>query len=166
MRDMINVAFQQAWFGPFSLPMRTPHNCRKIIGPMGEPVYQDPECYEHAGPVYDIGPLNGLMTTSMLAQQMAQIPIVNYAQARPRFGGAMMGDTVTPDDRGLCPPGTMPVSSGVPGQPSKCVKWSPPSNMIGPSPVLTVNSQVPASYTPNQLTYPVTADYAWGRRGM
>lgn len=162
MRDMMNVAFQQAWFGPFSIPMRTPPSCEKIVGPMGEPVYQDPRCFEHAGPVYDIGPLNGLMTTSMWAQQMAQIPIVNYAQARLRMQG--LGDNGP--IRGLCPPGMMPVSSGVPGQPSKCVPWSPPSNMIGPSPVLTVNSQVPDSYGPNQLTYPVKAFYGWDKRGL
>jgi hypothetical protein len=162
MRDMMNVAFQQAWFGPFSIPMRTPPSCEKIVGPMGEPVYQDPRCFEHAGPVYDIGPLNGLMTTSMWAQQMAQIPIVNYAQARLRMQG--LGDNGP--IRGLCPPGTMPVSSGVPGKPSKCVPWSPPSNMIGPSPVLTVNSQVPDSYGPNQLTYPVKAFYGWDKRGL
>lgn len=162
MRDMINVAFQQAWFGPFSIPMRTPHECKKIIGPMGHPVFEDPNCYQHAGAVYDDGPFDGLMTTSMWAQGMAQIPIVNYAQARQR----MMGETVSPDDHGLCPPGTMPISSGVPGQPSKCVKWSAPSGMIGPTPVLTVNSQVPPSYSPNQLTYPVTSSYNWDKRGM
>jgi hypothetical protein len=158
MRDMINVAFQQAWFGPFAIPNSVP-KCQKIVGPMGHPVYQDPRCEEHAGPVYDVGPFDGLMTTSMWAQQMAQIPIINYAQARPRMAGA-------PDDNGLCPPGEMPVSSGVPGQPSKCVKWSPPSGMIGPSPVLTVNSQVPDSYTPNQITYPVKAYYGWDKRGL
>lgn len=158
MRDMINVAFQNAWFGPFSIPLRTPPSCEKIIGPMGEPVYQDPRCEEHAGVVYDVGPFDGLMTTSMWAQRMAQIPIVNYAQAQPRMAG--------PDDKGLCPPGEMPVSSGVPGQPSKCVKWEPPSAMIGPSPVLTVNSQVPDSYTPNQITYPVKAYYGWDKRGL
>lgn len=162
MRDMINVAFQQAWFGPFSIPMRTPPNCEKIIGPMGEPVYQDPRCEEHAGAVYDSGPFDGLMTTSMWAQRMAQIPIINYAQARPR----MMGESTSPDEHGLCPPGTMPVSSGVPGVPSKCVKWSPPSGMIGPTSVHTVNSQVPPSYTPNQLTYPVQAWYGWDKRGL
>lgn len=157
MRDMMNVAFQQAWFGPFSIPMRSPDNCKMIIGPMGHPVYQDPKCYEHAGAVYDDGPFDGLMTTSMWAQRMAQIPIINYAQARPRIG---MGEEK------LCPPGEMPVSSGVPGVPSKCVKWSPPSGMIGPTPVMTVNSQVPPSYTPNQITYPVKAYYGWDRRGL
>lgn len=162
MRDMWNVAFQRAWFGPFSIPMRTPPSCEKIIGPMGHPVYQDPRCEEHAGPVYDVGPFDGLMTTSMWAQQMAQIPIINYAQARPRFGG--LGDNGPVE--GLCPPGEMPVSSGIPGQPSKCVKWSPPSGMIGPSPMLTVNSQVPGSYTPNQITYPVKAYYGWDKRGL
>jgi len=156
MRDMINVAFQHSWFGPFGIPMRTPPSCEKVIGPMGHPVYQDPKCIEHAGAVYDEGPLDGLMTTSMWAQRMAQIPVVNYAQAQPR-----MGDSTD----GLCPPGMMPVSAG-PGKPSKCVPWSPPSNMIGPSPVLTVNSQVPPSYTPNQITYPVKAFYGWEKRGM
>lgn len=155
MRDMMNVAFQNAWFGPFALPDAVP-KCQKIIGPMGHPVYQDPECYEPAGAVYDMGPFDGLKTTSMWAQRMAQRPIVNYAQGRP----AMMGEAT------LCPPGTMPVSSGVPGQPSKCVPWSPPSGMIGPQPVLTVNSQVPPSYTPNQITYPVKAFYGWDKRGM
>lgn len=146
MRDMVNVAFQQAWFGPFSIPMRTPPSCEKIVGPMGHPVYQDPECEEHAGAVYDSGPFDGLMTTSMWAQQMAQIPIVNYAQARPAMGEAT-----------FCPPGFMPVPTGVPGQ-SKCVQWSPPSGMLGPG------SQVPPSYTPNQITYPVTAFYGWDSR--
>lgn len=148
MRDMINVAFQNAWFGPFSIPMRTPPSCEKIIGPMGHPVYQDPACDEHAGPVYDVGPFDGLRTTSMWAQRMAQIPIINYAQARP----AMMGEVK------FCPPGTMPVPSKVPGEPSVCVPWSPPSGMLGPG------SQVPPSYTPNQITYPVTAFYGWDKR--
>jgi hypothetical protein len=151
MRDMINVAFQNAWFGPFSIPMRTPPNCNKIVGPMGHPVYQDPACDEHAGAVYDSGPFDGLRTTSMWAQQMAQIPIINYAQARPRISG--LGETK------FCPPGTMPVPSSVPGQPSICVPWSPPSGMLGPG------SQVPPSYGPNQITYPVTAFYGWDKRG-
>lgn len=158
MRDMMNVAFQQAWFGPFSIPQRTPPNCDMIIGPMGHPVYQNPECYEHAGAVYDVGPFDGLRTTSMWAQRMAQIPLINYAQARPRIGMGQLED--------LCPPGFMPVSSGVPGVPSKCVRWSPPSGMIGPQPVPTVNTQVPPSYTPNQITYPVRAYYGWDRRGL
>jgi len=149
MRDMINVAFQQAWFGPFAVPDLVPR-CQKIVGPMGHPVYQDPACDEHAGAVYDSGHFDGLMTTSMWAQQMAQIPIVNYAQARPN-----MGQTPAPV---FCEPGYMPVPTGVPGQ-SKCVQWSPPSAMVGPT------TQAPASYTPNQITYPVTAFYGWDKRG-
>lgn len=159
MRDMMNVAFQNSWFGPFALPNSVP-KCQKIVGPMGHPVYQDPECYEPAGEVYDDGPFDGLRTTSMWAQRFAQIPIVNYAQARPVMSGRQMGETE------FCPPGTMPVSSGVPGEPSKCVPWSPPSTMIGPQPTLTVNSQVPPSYTPNQITYPVKAFYGFDKRGM
>lgn len=161
MMDMWNTLFQKAWFGPFSLPEIYPtdkRECRKIIGPMGHPVYADPECYEPAGPVYDIGPFDGLKTTSMWAQRFAQIPIVNYAQARPVMGGSM-GETT------FCPPGTMPVPTGVPGQ-SKCVPWSPPSAMISPQPTGVVGSTVPGSATPNQITYPVRAFYGWDKRGL
>lgn len=161
MNDWLNVFFQNAWFGPFSIPRIYPtdkEKCRKVIGPMGHPVYLDPECDRPVGEVYDAGPLDGLKTTSMWAQRMAQIPIINYAQARPGMAGREeMGEGPV-----FCRPGFMPVPTGVPGQ-SKCVPWSPPSGMIGPSPTLTVNSQVPPSYTPNQLTYPVTAFFGWGR---
>lgn len=158
MIDMLNVAFQQAWFGPFALPEIYPtdkEKCPKIIGPMGMPVYQDPECYKPVGEVYDVGPFDGLKTTSMWAQRMAQIPIVNYAQARPGMAGReKLGEPV------FCRPGFMPVPTGVPGQ-SKCVPWSAPSGMIGPSPFQAVGSVVPPSYTPNQVTYPVTAFWGW-----
>lgn len=154
MRDMMNVAFQQAWFGPFSVPMRTPPDCKKIVGPMGHPVYQDPECYEPAGNVYDIGPFDGLRSSSMWAQSFSQIPIVNYAQARPVMAGPELGlDPV------FCGPGEIPIPTGVPGQ-SRCVKWSAPSAMIGPT------TQVPGSYTQNQITYPVKAFYGWDKRGL
>lgn len=153
MRDMMNVAFQQAWFGPFALPDMAP-KCRKIIGPMGHPVYEDPECYEPVGEVYDAGPFDGLRTTSMWAQRMAQMPIVNYAQARVRMEGPGLGQEPV-----FCEPGYMPVPTGVPGQ-SKCVMWSPPSSMLGPT------AQVPASYGPNQITYPVKAFYGWDKRGL
>jgi hypothetical protein len=153
MRDMMNVAFQNAWFGPFVLPNTVP-KCQKIIGPMGHPVYQDPECEEHAGAVYDDGPFDGLRTTSMWAQRFAQMPIVNYAQARPNMAGPRMGQEPV-----FCEPGFVPMPTGVPGQ-SRCVQWSPPSSMLGPG------SQVPPSYGPNQLTYPVKAFYGWDKRGM
>lgn len=138
MRDMLNVAFQNAWFGPFTIPN----------------LFPKPEEEEHAGDVYDIGPFDGLRTSSMWAQQFAQIPIVNYAQARPNMGARNMGEPV------FCKPGFRPVPTGVPGQ-SKCVAWSPPSNMIGPQVTPTVGEMVPPSYTPNQFTYPVTAFFGW-----
>lgn len=128
MRDMWNVAFQRNWFGPFSLPDLFPP--------------QDEE--EHAGVVYDVGPLDGLKTASMWAQQFAQFPVMNYAQARPAMGAPV-----------FCRPGFRPVPTGVPGQ-SKCVPWSPPSNMIGPQPAGTVGEMIPPSYTPGQITYRVS----------
>lgn len=158
MNDMWNVLMQQAWFGPFSLPEIYPTDkkkCNKIIGPMGHPVYQDPECYEPAGPVYDIGPFDGLRTSSMWAQRMAQIPIVNWAQARPAMAGPKMGD----EEQEECPLGYHSVSTGEVGK-IKCVPGIAPSGMLGPG------SQVPPSYGPNQITYPVKAFYGWEKRGM
>lgn len=149
MMDMWNTIFQQAWFGPFALPQIYPtdeRKCNKIIGPMGHPVYQDPRCYEPAGPVYDIGPFDGLMTTSMWAQRMAQIPIVNYAQARPRMAAAApVYDMMEPVP---CPPGMVSVSTGKAGE-YVCKLGLPTSTMLGPE------TQVPPSYGPNQITYPV-----------
>lgn len=156
MRDMINVLFQQAWFGPFGLPKIYPtdeRECRKIIGPMGHPVYQDPECYEPAGEVYDIGPFDGLKTSSMWAQRFAQIPIVNYAQARPR-----MADSLKQPDGLMCPLGMVSVSTGRPGE-YECRKSLPTSTMIGPG------TQVPPSYGPNQLTYPLPPFAQWPAYG-
>ncbi len=154
MRDMINVAFQQAWFGPFSIPQRTQHRCKKIIGPMGEPVFEDPKCYEHAGVVYDVGPFDGLMTTSMWAQQMAQIPVVNWAQARPRMAGP---DVPTPNP---CRIGTRPWTN--PDGTITCKEWHAPSGMLGPNPVEVENKQA----STNQITYPVRAFYGWEKRGL
>jgi len=189
MRDMINVAFQRAWFGPFSIPQRTAHKCKKIIGPMGHPVYEDPKCYEHAGPVYDVGPFDGLMTTSIWAQQMAQIPVVNYAQARPRMEGPELAGAggscpigtrpvTNPDgsvtckewhppsgmmgDLGAapCPPGTRAVPN--PDGSVTCKEWHPPAGMLGPNPLETENRQMP----PNQISYPVRSFFGWEKRGM
>lgn len=160
MMDMWNVLFQNAWFGPFALPQIYPtdkRECRKIIGPMGHPVYADPECYEPVGEVYDIGPFDGLKTTSMWAQRFAQIPIVNYAQARPRMAAISMDD----EEKAYCPPGTMPVSTGVAGE-SRCVPWIQPSAMISPVQTGAVGSMVPPSSTPKQITYPVSG--FWGNR--
>lgn len=130
MLDMWNASFQKGWFGPFMLP----------------DLFPEPEEEEHAGVVYDIGPLDGLRTTSMWAQQFAQFPVINYLQARPLMAGRNMGAPV------FCKPGFRPVPTGVPGQ-SKCVPWSPPSNMIGPQPAGTVGEMIPPSYTPGQFTY-------------
>lgn len=152
MRDMMNVLFQQAWFGPFALPKIYPtdeRECPKIIGPMGHPVYMDPECYEPVGEVYDIGPFDGLRTTSMWAQRFAQIPIVNYAQARPRMAAGLSKEDSLP-----CPLGTVSVSTGKPGE-YVCKPALSTSTMLGPQ------TQVPASYTPNQLTYPLRPFSNW-----
>lgn len=152
MRDMVNVLFQQAWFGPFGLPKIYPtdeRECPKIIGPMGHPVYADPECYEPAGAVYDVGPFDGLKTTSMWAQRFAQIPIVNYAQARPR-----MASSLKPVDEEMCPLGTVSVATGKPGE-YVCKSSIPTSTMIGPG------TQVPPSYGPNQLSYPLPPFSNW-----
>lgn len=132
MRDMMNVAFQRSWFGPFSTPDLFPDEGKE----------------EHAGVVYDDGPLDGLRTTSMWAQRFAQWPIINYAQARPNMAGAKLGQEPV-----FCRPGFIPVPTGVPGQ-SKCVRWEAPSAMIGPQPSLTVSSMTPPSYTKGQFTYP------------
>lgn len=133
MRDMLNVAFQRGWFGPTAIP----------------DVYTAPPPPEPpVGPVYDLGPLDGLRTTSIWAQRMAQIPIRNYAQ-QPEMGVSNMGQAPV-----FCKPGYVPVPTGVPGQ-SKCVPYSPPSSMLGPQPRVTVNTQVPPSYTPGQRTFPV-----------
>lgn len=67
MRDMINVAFQNAWFGPYMIP-----NVYVGDGPEELP----------AGPVYNYGPMDGLKEASMHAQWFAQIPVVSAFQAR------------------------------------------------------------------------------------
>lgn len=137
MQEMWNVAMQRGWFGPFSIP------------PIYPPYFGEEE--EHAGEVYDIGPFDGLRTASMWAQRFAQIPIVNYAQARPAFMGAAPV---------FCEPGFVPVPTGIPGK-SRCVRWSPPSTMIGPQPRGGVGQVIPPSYTPQQFTYPVKAFWGW-----
>jgi hypothetical protein len=96
----------------------------------------------------------------MWAQRFAQIPIVNYAQARPRMAAIKMDD----EEEGYCPPGTMPVSTGVPFE-SRCVPWVQPSGMISPRPTGAVGSMVPPSSTPNQITYPLSPSML-GRRGL
>ncbi len=160
MRDMMNVAFQQAWFGPFSIPQIYPKpRCEEHAWPFApEDAYVRPECAEHVGEVYDIGPLDGLKTTSMWAQSFAQIPIRNYAQ-NPMLVGSRrktMGEKPV-----FCYPGNVPVPTGIPGQ-SKCVPYSSPSTMIGPQPSNTVSTTIPPSY-PQARTFPVRPFYGWDR---
>lgn len=80
--------FHTAWFGRFSVLF--PH---------------EEEQRDHAGLVYNDGPLDGLISTSIWSQRFAQIPIVNYTQATPSVMGA--GPT-------LRPPGTPPAPTGAP----------------------------------------------------
>lgn len=136
MREMINVAFQRGWFGPFAIP---------------NVYYGAEEPKRPVGSVYDLGPMDGLRTTSMWAQRFAQIPVVSYAQ-NPFLGNRNLGE-----DPVFCKPGHIPVPTGVPGQ-SKCVPYSPPSAMIGPQAQQTVSTMVPPSY-PQGRTFPVSPGY-------
>lgn len=112
----MNDIFQRSWFGPFSIqPMVAP------------PRHGRSRC--DAGEVYDIGPLDGLRSTSIWAQRMAQMPLVNYAPQPVLVllaGHRRMGAQPV-----FCEAGHIPVPTGVPGQ-SRCVPYSPPSGMIGP----------------------------------
>lgn len=101
MRDMLNVAFQNAWFGPYMIP-----NVYVGNGPEELP----------AGPVYNDGPMDGLKEASMHAQWFAQIPVVSAYQAR------LAGGLVPP-----CPVGQMALNDrGT----VRCVKADPASAMI------------------------------------
>lgn len=111
----MNEIFQRGWFGTFAgQPMVAPPRPRRACD---------------VGEVYDIGPFDGLRSTSIWAQHMAQMPLVNYAQ-QPVIvllaGHRKMGAQPV-----FCEAGHIPVPTGVPGQ-SRCVPYSPPSGMIGP----------------------------------
>jgi hypothetical protein len=140
MRDMMNVAFQNAWFGPFVVP-----NVYVGNGPEELP----------AGPVYNDGPMDGLLEASMHAQWFAQVPVVNAFQAnlsgrpRPHMG----------EDPVFCPPGQVPVQTGVPGQ-SKCIEWSAPSAMITGEGPNTVSKTTPPHW-PTARTFPVRPFYGF-----
>lgn len=139
MRDMMNVAFQNAWFGPFVIP-------NVYTRPLPRP--------PHAGPVYNDGPLDGLIEASMHAQWFSQIPVMNAYQARLRMEGSEMGKTPV-----FCPPGWVPVQTDVPGE-SLCVKWSAPSAMITGSGPNTVSKMTPPHW-PTQRTFPVAPFYGF-----
>lgn len=146
MREMMNVAFQNAWFGPFALP---------------NPYTTDPDDEEklHPGVVYNLGPLDGLREASMHAQWFAQIPIINYAQARMAGPGRMTNEKPV-----FCKPGYMPVPTDVPGQ-SKCVFFSPPSGMMtGEGPGM-VGNMAPPGY-PALRTFPVKPFYGFENKGV
>lgn len=136
MRDMMNVAFQNSWFGPFVIP--NVYSGKKPKTP-------------HAGPVYNDGPLDGLLEASMHAQWFSQIPVVNHFQMTPRMAGKEMGEPV------FCKPGYMPVPSGTPGQ-SKCVPYSPPSAMVGGGGPRTVSELIPPNW-PTSRTFPIGRSY-------
>jgi hypothetical protein len=59
----------------------------------------------------------------------------------------------------FCRPGFIPVQTGVPGQ-SRCVPYSAPSAMLGPSGQTTVSTLIPPSY-PQARTFPVGAGWGW-----
>jgi hypothetical protein len=139
MRDMMNVAFQDAWFGPFVIP-----NVYAGMGPEQLPV----------GVVYEDGPMDGLREASMHAQWFSQIPVVNAFQARWTGYKSMAGDGPV-----FCPPGQVPAPTGVPGE-SKCIDWSAPSAMItgmGPN---TVSKTQPPNW-PTKRTFPVSPFYGF-----
>lgn len=139
MRDMMNVAFQNAWFGPFVLP-------NVYSGEKPKP--------PHAGTVYNDGPLDGLIEASMHAQWFSQIPVMNRFQATPRMAGAeKMGAPV------FCKPGYMPVPTGTPGE-SKCVPYSPPSAMVGGGGPGTVSQMIPPNW-PTSRSFPVGPFYGF-----
>lgn len=142
MQEMINASFQRAWFGPFSIP-----RVQQGMNDFSKP----------AGQVYDMGPLDGLKTSSMWAQRMAQIPLRNYAQIGAPAPRAEVGGPV------FCLPGHIPVPTGVPGQ-SKCVPYSAPSGMIGPQATPTVSTQVPPAY-PTGRSFEVGPYYGWRKNG-
>ncbi len=142
---MMNELIQRGWFWPYAgQPLVVPPRPRR-------------RPYWHAGEVYDIGPLDGLRTTSMWAQRMAQIPLVNYAQ-QPVWLLAGRGQELG-EKPVFCEPGHIPVQTGVPGQ-SKCVPYSPPSAMIGGGPQTTVSTTVPPAY-PTGRTFPVGPYWGW-----
>lgn len=127
MRDMWNVAFQNSWFGPFAIPN----------------VYtSNPPRPPHAGPVYNDGPLDGLIEASIHAHRFAQIPIVNPYQARLRMEGR--GDS--------CPAGQILVRT--PSGETKCIPAFSASAMIGGNEPNTVSKLVPPNW-PTSRTFPV-----------
>lgn len=75
------------------------------------------------------------------------------AAAPEEGGGRRMSGPV------FCLPGYMPVPTGVPGQ-SRCVFFSPPSAMIGPSPQATVSTPGNVGF-PQTRSYPVSAFWGW-----
>jgi hypothetical protein len=141
MRDMMNVAFQNAWFGPYMIP-----NVYAGSAPEELP----------AGPVYNSGPMDGLLEASMHAQWFAQIPLVNPYQATPRMSGRTRKLGAQPT---FCPPGQVPVQTGVPGE-SKCIAWSAPSAMITGEGPNTVSKTTPPHW-PTARTFPVRPFYGF-----
>lgn len=59
----------------------------------------------------------------------------------------------------FCRPGFIPAPTGTPGQ-SRCVPYSAPSAMIGPSKQITVSSLATSPY-PQMRTFPVGAWWGW-----
>jgi hypothetical protein len=166
MRDMFNVLFQRDWFGPFSVPPGPPPGTppgdmlnvqieKNWFGPHPIPnVYSGaPGPEPHVEQIYDWGPIDGLKTTSIWAQRMAQIPLVNYFSQQPPGQLPFLGRARLGQPPVFCRPGNVPVPTGVPGQ-SKCVPFSTPSIMIGPQPQWTVNTTVPPAY-PTDKTFPI-----------
>jgi hypothetical protein len=135
MKDMWNVAFQNAWFGPFVIPN----------------VYTSPFPEIHAGPVYNDGPLDGPLEASMHAQWFAQIPVVNAFQARLRSMGASQMEPV-------CPVGQMLVKT--PQGELKCIAVQPASAMIGGEGPGTVSKTTPPNW-PTTRTFPVKPFYGF-----
>lgn len=137
MQDMWNVAFQNAWFGPLVTPN-----------------VHSREIFEERGEVYDIGPLDGLKSTSMWAHRFPQ-PVLR--QNVPTMNGPKGGSIG--EKPVFCRPGYIPVQTGVPGQ-SDCVFFEAPSAMIGGGGPNTVSKTTPPAW-PTARTFPVKAFYGF-----
>lgn len=138
----LNAAFHRSWFGPF--PYSDIYGYRRRMRPLRSPFF-----------AFNQGPFDGPLSAGIHAWRFAQLP-VSYPS---RYWMGDENDNGNGNGPVFCPPGHMPVQTGVPGR-SKCVLYSPPGTMIGPSPSTTVSTMVPPAY-PTAKSFPVGPYWGW-----
>lgn len=138
MSEFLNAAFHRSWFGPF--PYSDYYGRRRRGIRIRNPYF-----------AFNQGPFDGPLEAGIRA---GSFPMA-FPPSR-RFMGQNDGGPV------FCPPGHMPIQTGIPGE-SRCIFYSPPGAMIGPTPRTTVSTTTPPAF-PTGRTFPV-GPY-WGWKGM